>query len=185
MHNNLGRLGGQLGVGLCLVGFLVIFFGWNGAASSNYVPAQFPYLISGGIAGLAVVVVGSAMLVVQNQRADRARVEAVLERIAAAVERQGTGAGAAGLGPAGLGMTAGGLGGYVVAGGSSYHLLDCQLPEAREEARVVPLEDVRTSGLAPCRVCRPPQFGRLLNGATATPSAGATPSATATPAPAP
>ncbi|HSE10564.1 MAG TPA: hypothetical protein VLB29_18015 [Nocardioidaceae bacterium] len=155
MQNNLGRLGGQLGVGLCLLGFLVIFLGWNGAGSHNYVPAQFPFLISGGVAGLAVVVIGAAMLIVQNQRADRARVEAVLERLVAAVERQGaaSGAGAA---------AAGGLGGYVVAGTSSYHHLDCSLPEAREEAQVVPLEDIRTSGLEPCRVCRPPQFGRLV-----------------------
>lgn len=155
MQNNLGRLGGQLGVVLCLLGFLAIFFGWNGAASHNYVPAQFPYLISGGVAGLAVVTIGSAMMVVQNQRADRARLEAVLTRLAAAVERQ-TSAGAAGAGHAD------GIGGYVVAGSTSYHQLDCQLPEARTEAHLVPLEDVRASGLAPCRVCRPPQFGRLV-----------------------
>ncbi|HSE54987.1 MAG TPA: hypothetical protein VLB03_04605, partial [Nocardioidaceae bacterium] len=113
MHNNLGRLGGQLGVGLCLLGFVVIFFGWNGAASTNYVPAQFPYLVSGGIAGLAVVVIGAAMIVVQNQRADRARLEEVLARLAAAVERQGL--------AAGPGQGISGLGGYVVAGTTSYH----------------------------------------------------------------
>src|SRR5512139_2452720 len=139
MQNNLGRLGGQLGVALCLVGFLGIFFGWNGAASHNYVPAQFPYLISGGIAGLAVVVVGAAMIVVQNQRADRARVEEVLERLTAVMERQGL-AGGAGT------AAAAGLGGYVVAGTTSYHQVDCRLPEAREEAHVVPLEDIRTTG---------------------------------------
>ena len=162
MQNNLGRLGGQLGVGLCLVGFLVIFLGWNGAGSHNVLMAQFPYLISGGIAGLAVVVIGAAMIVVQNQRTDRARLEEALGRLTAAIERQGTAAGA------GAGAV-GGLGGYVVAGSTSYHHLDCQLPEAREEARVVPLEDIRTSGLEPCRVCRPPQFGRLVNGAQPTP----------------
>jgi hypothetical protein len=155
MNNNLGRLGGQLGVALCLIGFLAVFFGWNGAASHNYGPAQFPYLISGGITGLAIVVIGAAMIIVQNQRADRARVEAVLERLVAAVERQGGGAAQLGAGPAGIG-------GYVVAGPTSYHQLDCQLPEARQEAQVVPLEDIRTSGLEPCRVCRPPQFGRLV-----------------------
>jgi hypothetical protein len=161
MQNNLGRLGGQLGVALCLIGFLAIFLGWNGAGSHNVLMAQFPYLISGGIAGLAVVVVGAAMLVVQNQRADRARVEAILERLLATVERQGTGGAA--------NMVGGGIGGYVVAGSTSYHHLDCQLPEAREDAHVVPLEDIRTSGLTPCRVCRPPQFGRLVNGAEQVP----------------
>ncbi|MGH8971534.1 MAG: hypothetical protein ACRDV1_16465 [Actinomycetes bacterium] len=156
MQNNLGRLGGQLGVVLCMVGFLAIFFGWNGAASHNFVPAQFPYLLSGGIAGLATVVIGAAMIIVQNQRADRARLEAVLEKLAAAAERQGGGRGAHGSG--GFGKAA-----YVVAGAASYHHLDCSLPEAREEAHLVPLEDVLDSGLTPCRLCRPPQFGRLAH----------------------
>jgi len=157
--HQLGRLGGQLGVLLCLLGFLVMFFGWNGAASSNFVPAQFPYLISGGMVGLGVVVLGSALLLVQNQRTDLARLEAAVERVALAVERQGGGAMS---GPA---AALQGLQGYVVAGGSSYHLPDCTLPEARSEAHMVPLTDVLGSALEPCRVCRPPQFGRLVNGA--------------------
>jgi len=150
-NSNLGRLGGQLGIGLCLLGLLVIFFGWNGAASQDYVPAQLPYLISGGAVGLAVVVIGAAMIVVQNQRADRARLETVLERLAAAADRQG--------GPAST-QPGNGLGGWVVAGEASYHRTDCQLPEARSEARLVPLEDIPASRLTPCRVCHPPQFGR-------------------------
>lgn len=161
MNNvNLGRLGGQLGIGLCLLGFLVIFFGWNGAASQDYLPAQLPYLISGGAAGLGIVVVGAALVVVQNHRADRVRLEALLERLAAANERQGAGA-AALNGHAAPGSPAG-LGGHVVAGESSYHRLDCNLHEAREAAHLVPLEDVISSRLEPCRVCRPPQLGRLL-----------------------
>ncbi len=157
MNNlNLGKLGGQLGIMLCLLGFLVIFFGWNGAASQDYVPAQFPYLISGGAAGIAVVVIGAAMIIVQNQRADRARIEAVLERLASIAERQGSGPGAGGA------PQVGGMHGYVVAGEASYHRLDCQLPEASTEAHLVPLEDIPASRLEPCRVCHPPQFGRLV-----------------------
>ncbi|ABL81618.1 MULTISPECIES: hypothetical protein [unclassified Nocardioides] len=153
-RNHLGKLGGQLGVLLCLVGFLVMFFGWNGAASHNFVPAQFPFLISGGMVGLGVVVLGSALVLVQNQRADMARLEAALERVALAVERQGgTSAG-----------TPTSLAGYVVAGGSSYHQPDCTLPEARTEAHMIPLADVAGSNLEACRVCRPPQFGRLVDG---------------------
>ena len=53
---NLSKLGGQLGVGLCVAGLLLVFLGWNGAASRDRVPAQFPYLLSGGIAGLCLVV---------------------------------------------------------------------------------------------------------------------------------
>ena len=72
------RLGGQLGVGLCAVGFILVFLGWNGAASVDRLPSQFPYLLSGGVAGLCFVVVGVGMLVVQNQRSDRAALQATL-----------------------------------------------------------------------------------------------------------
>lgn len=71
-------LGGKLGVGLIGAGFLLVFLGWNGAASVDRVPAQFPYLISGGIGGLCLVIVGVGLLIVQNQRADRAALQASL-----------------------------------------------------------------------------------------------------------
>ncbi len=163
MQNNLGRLGGQLGVGLCLLGFLVIFLGWNGAGSNNYVPAQFPYLISGRHRRARRR---------RDRRGDDRRAEPARRprprsrRCSNGSSRRSSGRARQRVPAAGA---VGGLGGYVVAGTTSYHQLDCELPEAREEARVVPLEDIRTSGLEPCRVCRPPQFGRLVNGAQPTP----------------
>lgn len=147
MNNNLGRLGGQLGVLLCLIGFVAIFFGWNGAASRNVIMAQFPFLISGGIAGLAVVMIGASMLIVQNAREDRARLEATLERLITAVEHSGG---------AGRGAAPAGSAGVVLAGSASYHRLECTLPAAREEAHLVPIEQVLSRGLPPCRVCNPP-----------------------------
>lgn len=84
-----GRLGGQLGVGLCGLGFLLVFLGWNGAASVDRVPSQFPYLISGGIAGLCLVVLGVGMIIVQNQRADRAALQASLRELQESLERAG------------------------------------------------------------------------------------------------
>jgi hypothetical protein len=83
------RLGGQLGVGLCALGFLLVFLGWNGAASVDRIPSQFPYLISGGVAGLCFVILGVGMLVVQNQRADRAALQATLRELQDALERAG------------------------------------------------------------------------------------------------
>ncbi len=63
--------------------------GWNGAASVDRIPSQFPYLISGGVAGLCFVVLGVGMLVVQNQRADRAALQATLRELQEALERAG------------------------------------------------------------------------------------------------
>ena len=100
---------------------------------------------------------------VQNQRADLARLEAALERVALAVERQGGGR-----------QPAAALNGYVVAGGVSYHQPDCPLPEARSEARMVPLTDIPGASSSPAGCCRPPQFARMVNGvpATTAPTAG-------------
>ena len=149
MKRNLPRLGGQLGVALCVVGFILVFLGWNGAASRDRVPAQFPYLISGGIAGLCLVIVGVGMLIVQNQRTDRAALQASIDRLREAVERSG-GAAAAGNGAA---VSAG----SVVAGASSYHQPECRLAEGRSEAEVISQEEAIERGLTPCRVCNPPE----------------------------
>lgn len=151
MKSNLGKLGGQLGVLLCLVGFVLMFLGWNGAASYNYIAAQFPYLISGGVIGIAFVIMGAAMIIVQNHRADRARLELAIAHLAAVIEHQRSG---------GVGNGAA-LGGYVVAGQLSYHRVDCTLPEARDEAELMSIEDAIERSLEPCRVCKPPRIGQL------------------------
>ena len=58
MRNQWAKLGGLLGIVYCIAGFVLIFLGWNGAASNDRVEAQIPYVVSGGIAGLALVVSG-------------------------------------------------------------------------------------------------------------------------------
>lgn len=78
-------LGSKLGTGLCAAGILLVFLGWNGAASVDRVEAQFPYLISGGVAGLTLVVIGVGLIVVQNQRADRAMLQQTLRELEAAI----------------------------------------------------------------------------------------------------
>ncbi len=152
LTNNLGKLGGQLGVLLCLIGFIALFLGWNGAASKNVIMAQFPFLISGGLAGLAIVVIGASMLIVQNAREDRARLEATLERLITAVEHN-----AGGAAPRRASVSDGSM---VLAGLASYHRLDCTLPAAREEAHLLSLDDAIARGIEPCRVCRPPAMAQ-------------------------
>ncbi|HWC33376.1 MAG TPA: hypothetical protein VG650_00990 [Mycobacteriales bacterium] len=87
-------LGSGLGVIVVGVGILLIGIGWNGMAGGggeiNGVPnlnAQLPWLVSGGLLGLAFVVFGSAILVAHNARVDRARLEAKLDEMTAAMER--------------------------------------------------------------------------------------------------
>ena len=135
------QLGGQTGIALTLLGLFLIFLGWNGAASYDRVPSQFPYLISGGIAGLALVIVGAALMIVQSLRQDRA---ALVDAIFALQERAGAGASATNAGP-----------GDVVVGGSSYHRPDCRLLEGRGQLPRQTVERARERGLDACRVCSP------------------------------
>lgn len=137
------RLGGKLGLAFVVAGLVLVFLGWNGAASYDRVPSQFPYLISGGLGGLCLVVVGSALLVVDAVRRDRAALQASLDEL-----REAVSSAAPVPGPApGAGE------GAVVAGSASYHRPGCRLLDGRGRLPVTTEDEARARGLAPCRVC--------------------------------
>ena len=50
-----------LGAFLAPLGFLLVLVGWYGAAGQGLVFEQMPYLISGGLGGLGLMVVGAAL----------------------------------------------------------------------------------------------------------------------------
>src|ERR687891_2041640 len=87
MRNQWVKLGGLLGIAYCIAGFVLIFLGWNGTASKNSEPAQIPYIVSGGIAGLGLVVVGAALMVAHSLRTDRVELRGAIEDLRAAIER--------------------------------------------------------------------------------------------------
>lgn len=151
------QFGARLGVGLALAGFVIIFLGWNGAASVDRVPSQFPYLISGGLAGLGLVVVGAALMLVQSGREDRARLRGELQELRTAVEKLQASGGATtanGVGDASGRRETGGAG-LVVVGPTTYHRPDCRLLEGRGELSQLSVGAAAEQGLTPCRVCAP------------------------------
>ncbi|MEA3077694.1 MAG: hypothetical protein QOF60_2602 [Actinomycetota bacterium] len=144
------QLGGQLGIGLAVLGFVLLFLGWNGAASYDRVPAQVPYLISGGMAGLALVVLGGAALIVQGAREDRAQLQRSIDELRAAVERIGL-ASANGAAYSPVAAEAG----MVVAGPTTYHRPTCSLLEGRGVLPTIPASEAVERGLSACRACDP------------------------------
>ena len=91
MKNGWPKLGGLLGIAYCVAGFFLIFLGWNGAASHDREPAQIPYVISGGIAGLGLVVLGAALIVAHSLRTDRVELRGSIDDLRAAVDRLASG----------------------------------------------------------------------------------------------
>ena len=133
--------GGKLGLAFCVAGLGLIWAGWNGAATYNDVRKQFPYLISGGIGGLALVVIGVGLMLIQSQRADRVQIEANLVELRAILGRL-----------AAPDVVASGDTALVVAGPSAYHRPDCKLVEGRGLRTMTP-EQAEAAGLEPCRTC--------------------------------
>ena len=144
---NFGKLGGKAGLALGGLGILAIAIGWNGAAGQTSTVAQLPYILSGGLIGIAFVILGAAMLVVQGAREDRSILEAKLDLLAEAfLEGQGREAKA---------DAPGDLSGLVVAGSASYHVPACRLVDGREETSYLTPLEAQGRGLKACRVCQP------------------------------
>ena len=155
MRRTWARLGGQLGLGCIAVGLLVIGLAWNGAASVDFVSGQVPYLLSGGAIGIGLIVLGSAMVIVQNSRHDRSLIEAQLKELNVAIARLANAVG--GGGPGGHN---GGGGPQVVMGRSSYHRPDCRLAQGKD-LPVSTIEAAEAEGLAPCRICTPDELEQV------------------------
>jgi len=146
------QLGGKLGILLCVGGFVAMFLGWNGAASYDRVPTQFPYLISGGLVGLSLVIIGAAMIVVETNRKGRDELMATLAELRTAFESGGGGAVPWAAAPATAPLT---LDGLVVAGASSYHRPECHLVSGRDNVSHLTADEAEAEGLSACRICNP------------------------------
>jgi hypothetical protein len=143
-----GKFGGKAGLLLAAIGLVAIGVGWNGAAGQLTLLGQIPYILSGGLIGVSLVILGAAMLVVQNAREDRTRLELKLDQLTDALL---AGAGTSRVAAAAP-QDASGL---VVAGTASYHVPGCRLVDGREETSLLTPAEARANDLKPCRVCSP------------------------------
>ncbi|MFN2543179.1 MAG: hypothetical protein ABR600_01220 [Actinomycetota bacterium] len=133
-----------LGLSFIVAGFTAIGFSWNGAAKVACVDCQLPYLLSGGAAGVGLVLVGGVALIVAQMRVTQLAFQEQVRHINQAIVRV---AGLATGGPNGQGQ--------VVAGQSTYHRPDCRLVQGKQGLERVNVETAVMSGLTPCRVCNP------------------------------
>lgn len=70
---------------LIVAGFLLIALAWNGAASEFLVDKQIPFVVSGGLTGIGMIIAGCALAVVQEVRRSAAEVASHVDRLTAAV----------------------------------------------------------------------------------------------------
>jgi hypothetical protein len=165
-------------------GIVVILLGWYGAAHTSYNFEQVPYLISGGMLGMALTIVGGFLYfgywiarLVQEGRRERTEVVELLARLdnrLAILEGVATGSLPGEGQPAGTpvsgAVTNGGLRLVATPTGSLVHRPDCSLVAGRPGLRSV---DPTEPGLKPCKVCEPFGSGLDDRGTAKGPAAGA------------
>ena len=168
------RIATYLGRILTAVGFLLIVMAWNGAASLDFIQGQFPFLLSGSMPGLGLIIIGAGLEYIQTARqltAKRAKQMAELNlavvRLVGFVRESGSiptkqQAPVSEMVPVGAsavsrGGTAGadGSGALVVAGRASFHDPSCHLVAGRDDMDAVTRLEAEGQGLSPCRVCKP------------------------------
>jgi hypothetical protein len=152
MRNPWVKLGGLLGIAYCIAGFVLIFLGWNGTASHDREPEQIPYIVSGGIAGLGLVVVGAALIVAHSLRTDRVELRGAIEDLRSAIERAAAAPGPAAVAESG---SSGAETETVIAGADSYHRAGCTLVVGQAQAVAMTRSQAAAAGLTACRVCKP------------------------------
>jgi hypothetical protein len=137
-----------LGCTLIAFGLIAIVLGYLGASGTVYVGLQVPYLVSGAALGLALVIVGTALLVVQVLT----RQTRLLRKLLSQVEADEAPSPLPAATTNGDAPIAGGV--FVVRGGRWFHRKGCQLLEGKRTTRMDP-HKAEDQGLAPCRLCDP------------------------------
>lgn len=129
-------IAGGLLVGL---GFAAIFLAWFGAAGNAILQTQVTYLVSGGLGGLAMVVLGGLLLVAFQVARHNALLASLLSEAPPGEQTQPVEAGDVVVVP---------------LGAKTYHRPDCVWARGKQVTAYAPGER-ELRGLEPCRVCDP------------------------------
>jgi hypothetical protein len=146
-----------LGWILVAVGALLLLLGYLGVSREALPGKQIPYLVSGGIGGVFIAVVGAYVLGIQALRQDSGRLDrlehmveelhhALLRRPDAPDLTAGNGATAKAAGPARRVVA--------VADGDLFHRAGCAMVAGKDVEDMTPAA-ARRSGLEPCPACTP------------------------------
>ena len=140
------------------LGITALLLGWFGVASNGHVFLQLPYLVSGGLLGVSLLVVGGllylASWVSRTAAVQRRQNDELLEAVTSLQRTMAASSVAAAQGDA-AGTVNGSGGGEFLAtpSGSMFHRPDCAVVTGREDVRSVDPEDTAT--MKPCGMCAP------------------------------
>lgn len=135
-------------VAFLVLGIVFVILAWIGTAYTNLVYKQIPYVVSGGLLGLGLIIV--AGFLASSASADRTA-HALRRDLRALAAQIGTGTPAEGI-PSVASANGRVL---VVPGGRSYHVAGCPIVEGKEGVREMAPAQAIGSGLTACKLCGP------------------------------
>lgn len=140
------------------LGALALFLGWYGVSGQTLTAKQLPYLVSGGLTGIALIVLAGVFLATEDVRRQLGRLDRVEQQMAQLyalfVEDLANSELPASL-PASRQT---GEAVLALPNGTSYHRSGCALISGKPAAATVDASDIHRRALRPCRVCTPPSL---------------------------
>jgi hypothetical protein len=150
-----------LGWVLAALGGLALLLGWYGVSGQALTAKQLPYLVSGGLTGIGLLVIAAVFLATEDVRRQLDRlgeverkVDALYGLFAADIADVAAGSATVAL-PVSPRAASDKSTALALPSGSSYHRADCALVAGKTEAEQVDSAAAGARGLRPCRVCDP------------------------------
>lgn len=143
-----------VGIALLPVGLTALAMGWLGVASNGYVFLQLPYVVSGGMVGLGLLVASGTIYLaswISRAAAVQRRQNEELLRAVTQLHQALTATSVTGGGP-------GGTNGHGVVAflatpsGTMFHRPDCAIVTGRDDLHEVAPD---AAGMKPCGMCDP------------------------------
>jgi hypothetical protein len=140
-------------------GALLMLLGYLGVSRESLPAKQIPYLVSGGIGGMFLAVLGAYFLGTQELRRDSGRLdrlEQMVTELHLALLRRADAPDPTVLAPATNGRTATGPARrvFAVADADLFHRRECSMLEGKDAGELTPAA-ARKRGLEPCPLCTP------------------------------
>jgi hypothetical protein len=144
------------GWGFIAVGLLITLIGWIGVSGEAIVAKQIPYVVSGGIGGVLLAVIGAYFLGTEELRKDSGRLDRLEQKVdelhAALLQRPD--APAPVTGPPGNGSSHEPESVLVVTGGETFHAHGCPMAAGKETEELA-VAAAAKRGLSACPLCAP------------------------------
>lgn len=147
-----------LGWVLAALGALALFLGWYGVSGQALTAKQLPYVVSGGLTGVALILLACVFLVSEDlhrQLGRLDRVERAVTELHALLVEEAAGAELLERAPVAPVPRVDTDALVALPTGGSYHRAGCALVAGKAAVAPVTAAEAARRGLRPCRLCEP------------------------------